>query len=161
MGAFNWGLQYVGAFDGGLVDPGFDTYSSILNNNPASTQNPTSLVSMGRALGVQDYDEHLVIGKLGFNVNPNLKITGAVGWFSADIDNGPFDDDDTSMIYDLRADYKINDAVSTMASIGVMTENSAMFGLSGNGNTLAGVGTPGEFADEDLMAANLGIRVKF
>ncbi len=159
VGAFNWGLQYVGTFDGGLVDPGFDTYSSVLNNNPASTQSPTSLVSMGRALGTQDYDEHLVIGKLGFNVTPNLNITGAIGWFSAD--NGQTDVDDTSMIYDLRADYKINDAVSTVASIGVMTENEAMLSISGSGNSVAGVGSPVNFADEDLVAANLGIRVKF
>lgn len=159
-GALSWGLQYVGTYDGGLVDPGFDTYSSILNSNPASTQNPTSLVSMGRALGVQDYNEHLVIGKLGFDVTPNLTITGAVGWFSAEIDNGPLDADDTSMIYDLSANYQINESVSTIASLGVMTENEAMFGISGNGNTLS-AGAPDDFANEDLMAANLGLRVKF
>lgn len=159
VGMLDWGVQYLGTFDGGLVDPGFDTYSSILNNNPASTQSPTSLVSMGRALGIQEYDEHLVIGQLGFNVTPKLKLTGAVGWFSAD--NGQLDVDDTSMIYDVSASYQINDAVSTVASLGVMTENEAMLGISGNGNTLAGVGTPSNFADEDLMAANVGLRVKF
>ncbi|MFL1407317.1 hypothetical protein ACJO2E_18390 [Marinobacter sp. M1N3S26] len=158
-GMLDWGVQYVGTLDGGLVDPGFDTYSSVLNSNPASTQNPTSLVSMGRALGIQEYDEHLLIGKLGFNVTPKLKLTGAVGWFSAD--NGQLDVDDTSMIYDLSANYQINDAVSTVASLGVMTENEAMLGISGNGNTLMGVGTPSNFADEDLMAANVGLRVKF
>ena len=158
-GMLNWGLQYVGTFDGGLVDPGFDTYSSILNNNPASTQSPTSLVSMGRALGIQEYDEHLVIGKVGFDVTPKLTLTGAVGWFSAD--NGQLDVDDTSMIYDLSANYQINDAVSTVASLGVMTENEAMLGISGNGNNLMGVSTPSNFADEDLMAANVGLRVKF
>ena len=165
-GALNWGLQYVGAFDGGLIDGGFDTYSSILNNNPASTQNPTSLTSMGRGLGTQDYTQHLVIGKLGFDITPNLTVTGAVGWFSADIDNAYLDADDTSMIYDLSADYQINEAVSTIASIGMMTENEAFFSASGSGNALAGAGTgfggaPSDFANEDLMAAKLGLRVKF
>ena len=156
-GMLDWGIQYVGAIDGGLIDPGFDTYSSLLNSNPASTQNPTSLVSMGRAFGIEEYDEHLVIGKLGFNVTPKLKLTGAVGWFSSDI--GQVDIDDTSMIYDLSANYQINDAVSTVASLGIMTENEA--GVSGGGNNMHTIGAPGDFADEDLMAANVGLRVKF
>ncbi|MCK7545315.1 hypothetical protein MLC59_14195 [Marinobacter bryozoorum] len=158
VGAMNWGLQYVGVIDGGIIANGYDTYSSILNNSPDSTQNPTSLVSMGRALGTQDYDEHLVIGKLGFNVTPKLTVTGAVGWFSAD--NGQQDLDDTSMIYDLSAAYQINDAVTTVASLGYMTENEGMLSF-GNGNNVSGVGTPADFANEDLMAANVGIRVQF
>ncbi|MFC4260818.1 hypothetical protein ACFOZ5_17510 [Marinobacter lacisalsi] len=156
-GMLDWGVQYVGAIDGGLVDPGFDTYSSLLNSNPASTQNPTSLASMGRGFGMEEYDEHLVIGKLGFNVTPKLKLTGAVGWFSADI--GQMDVDDTSMIYDISANYQVNDAVSTVASLGIMTENEA--GVSGGGNNMYTTGAATDFDDEDLMAANVGLRVKF
>lgn len=162
VGALNWGIQYVGAIDGGMIDRGFDTYFSVLNNNPASTGNPTSLVSMGRGYGLEDYDQHLIAAKLGFNVTPRLTLTGAVGYF--DVDNGQFDTDDSSMIYDISASYKVNEAVTTVASVGVMGNNEAFMANAfnpGSGGNQFGIGAPTDFDDEDLVAANVGIRVKF
>lgn len=162
VGALNWGVQYFGAIDGGLIDPGFDTYFSTLNNNPASTGNPTSLVSVGRGYGMEDYDQHVLASKLGFDITPRLNITGAVVYM--DIDNAQFDVDDSSMIYDLSASYQINEAVTTVASFGVVGNNEALMINNfnpGSGGNQFGVGAPSEFADEDLMAANVGLRVKF
>ena len=175
VGALNWGIQYVGAIDGGIIDPGFDTYFSTLNNNPASTGNPTSLVSMGRGYGLKDYDQHLLAAKLGFDITPRFNMTAAVGYM--DIDNGQFDVDDSSMLYDLSASYKVNEAVTTVASIGVVGNNEAFaFGRlvnpldgsqlaptthSGAGGNQFGIGQPSDFEDEDLMAAKVGVRVNF
>jgi hypothetical protein len=162
VGAINWGIQYVGAIDGGLIDRGFDTYFSILNNNPSNTGSPTSLASMGRGYGLQEYDQHLLAAKLGFDLTPRLNITGAVGYL--DIDNGQFDTDDSSVVYDVSASYQVNEAVTTVASFGVLGNNEAFlvapFSPGNTGNQF-GIGSPTDFADEDLMAANVGIRVKF
>lgn len=167
IGALNWGVQYLGAIDGGLIDRGFDTYFSTVNNNPAATGNPTSLISLGRGYGYQDYDQHLLAAKLGFDVTPRLNITGAVGYMK--IDDGQEDVDDGSMIYDISATYKINESVTTVASIGLVGNNDAMvFSKAGGliphpgsaGNSF-GIGAPTDFDDEDLVAANLGLRVKF
>src|SRR5699024_8834642 len=34
LGQFGVGLQYVAAIDGGLISPGFNTYSSLINSSP-------------------------------------------------------------------------------------------------------------------------------
>ncbi|MFW5824958.1 MAG: hypothetical protein ACOCVV_08320, partial [Marinobacter sp.] len=163
LGAADVGVQWLGTKDGGLVSPGYDTFSSLVNSNPESTANPTSMYRMGGGSGAEDFDEHLFIAKAGFNVTPQLKLTGAVGTLM--IDNG--NDDDNSMVYDLRADYKINDKVSTSLTWGMITENDVgtTGGSATNGvpaNSLVGVETAqASFADDDLMAAALGLNVKF
>lgn len=167
VGALNWGIQYVGAIDGGLIDRGFDTYFSTLNNNPSNTGSPTSVASIGRGYGYQEYDQHLLGAKLGFDITPKLNITGAVGYLS--IDDGQADEDDSSMVYDISAAYQVNEAVTTVASVGVLGANEAMVFSKlggaiphpGAGGNQFGIGAPSDFSDEDLMAANVGIRVKF
>lgn len=174
VGALNWGIQYVAAIDGGFIDPGFDTYFSTVNNNPSNTGNPTSLISLGRGYGMEDYDQHLLAAKLGFDITPKFNLTGAVGYMR--IDNGQFDNDDSSMLYDLSANYKLNDAVTFIGTLGVVGNNEAFTaGTLSNpitGDFIAnshpaaagnqfGVGTPTDFDDEDLMAAKVGMRVSF
>ncbi len=145
---------------------GYDTYSSLISSTPDSNANPTSLFSMGRAVGTQDYDEQLLIGKLGFDITLRFNLTGAIGYLN--VDNG---DDDGSMVYDLSGDYKINDSVTAIASVGMVSENevagpaASVFGpISGMaGNSLVGAttATASDWSDEDLMAAKVGLRVSF
>lgn len=147
-------FQAVLTQDGGLVSPGFDTYSSLINSNPESTANPTSLLRMGGTLGVEDHEEMLFIAQAGFKVNPALTLKAAIGYY--DIDTGSASDD--SMVYDLQAHYRLNEAVSTSVTWGMISKNEV---ATTAGNSLVpGSGSAG-FADDDLMAASVNLHVKF
>lgn len=149
-------LNFQGVFtqDGGLVSPGFDTYSSLMNNNPDSTANPTSLVRMGGASGLEDHEEMLLIAQAGFKVSPAVTLKAAVGFY--DIDTGAASDD--SMVYDLQAHYRMNEAVSTSVTWGMITKNEA--GTTAGNSLVPGSGGAG-YADDDLMAASVNLHVKF
>lgn len=147
-------FQAVLTQDGGSVSQGFDTYSSLLNNNPDSTASPTSLVRMGGASGLKGHEEMLFIAQAGFNVSPALTLKGAIGYY--DIDNSAASDD--SMVFDLQAHYRLNEAVSTSVTWGMITKNDV---ATTTGNSLVpGSGGAG-FADDDLMAASVNLNVKF
>lgn len=147
-------FQAVLTQDGGLVSPGFDTYSSLINNNPESTASPTSLVRMGGASGLEDHNEMLFIAQAGFKVNPALTLKAAIGYY--DIEIGSNSDD--SMVYDLQAHYRVNEAVSTSLTWGMITKNDVG---STAGNTLVPGSGGVSYADDDLMAASLNLHVKF
>ncbi len=159
-GVIDWGLQYVISRDGGLISPGFDTYSSLINNNPDSTQSPTSMYTMGSSFGYgrDGYDEDLIIGKLTWNVTDKFAITGAVGQLSIDNPTAGIDTDDDSMVYDLQFSYQVNKALRTWLSLGMLEKNKAGQ-LSGNG--LAGPIAGTTFADDDVKAASLNMTVNF
>lgn len=154
LGSVKLDAQWVGTQDGGLISPGYDTYSSLINSNPESTANPTSVIRMGGAAGAEGYDESLFIAKAGFNVSPQLMIHGSVGTLMIDTGN----DDDSSMVYDLGASYKINDAVTTSATWGMVTKNDV---LSTAGNSLVPSSQGVSLASDDIMAASVNLRVKF
>ena len=149
-------LNFQGVFtqDGGLVSPGFDTYSSLINSNPESTANPTSLVRMGGTLGIEDHEEMLVMAQAGFKVSPAVTLKAAVGYY--DIDTGANSDD--SMVYDLQAHYRMNEAVSTSVTWGMITKNEA--GTTAGNSLVQNSGGAG-YADDDLMAASVNLHVKF
>jgi hypothetical protein len=154
FGLADLGLQYVMTQDGGLVSGGFDTYSSLINNNPDSTQSATSMYTMGGALGQKDFDENLLIGKATWNLTPKFAITGAVG--NLDIDNGTESDD--SMVYDLQFSYQANKAMRTWVSVGMIEKNKAGV-LKGNALIPDAAGVA--FADDDVKAASLNVAVNF
>lgn len=154
FGVADLGLQYVMTKDGGLVSGGFDTYSSLINNNPDATQSATSMYTMGSALGQKDFDENLLIGKATWNLTPKFAITGAVG--NLDIDNGTESDD--SMVYDLQFSYQANKSLRTWVSVGMIEKNEA--GVL-KGNALIPDAAGAAFADDDVKAASLNVAVNF
>ena len=145
-------LQYVAAQDGGLISNGFDTYSSLISNNPESTANPTSVYGMGSAFGRTDFDESLIIARAGFDVSPTLNLSASIG--NMTVDNGT--NDDSSMVYDARATYKLSDNVTTFATVGMLAENEVG---SLSENDLAGADVTGGF--EDVVATSLNLVVNF
>jgi len=166
VGVVDWGVQYAGAQDGGLISGGFDTYSSLINNNPESTNSPTSVYTMGQKFGYKDFDQQLIAGKLTWNLSPKFAITGAVG--QLDIDNPGIDAlgplapsaSDTSMFYDLQLSYQVNKSLKTWVTYGILEKNEAD---TLAGNSLIG-GTPpngGSFADDDVQAASVNLAVSF
>lgn len=155
-GVLGWGLQYIMSKDGGLISPGFDTYSSLINNNPDSTASPTSMYRMGGTLGVKGYDEEVIAGKLTWNVTPKFAVTGAVGQLS--VDNPTINADDDSMFYDLQFSYQVNKTLRTWLSVGMLEENKA--GMLSS-NSLVGPVPSAAFADDDVKAASLNMTVNF
>lgn len=161
VGIMDWGVQYVGAQDGGLISTGFDTYSSLINSNPENTANPTSMYTMGQNFGVEDYDQSVIAGKLTWNVTPKFAVTGAIG--QLDIDNpgtpAPGDEtDDSSMFYDLQLSYQVNKTLRTWVTYGILEENEAG-ALSGN--TLLGALPSADFSQDDVQAASVNLAVSF
>jgi len=162
VGMFELKAQYLGAWDGGLISPGFDTYSSLINSSPESTTNPTSLYQMGRFFGREGFDESLYIGSVAMNITENLAIRGAVGLLDIEVPqsasvNGHTSD--TSTVYDLQASYQFNEAVRTWATLGMLKENDV--GML-RGNSLVGA-TPngGSFADDRVVAGSVNLGVEF
>lgn len=154
-GLFDVGLQYITSRDGGLISPGFDTWSSLVNSNPESTASASSMYRMGGTLGMKDYDESLVIGKATWNVTPKFAVTGAVG--NLDIDTSAGSDD--SMVYDLQFSYQANKALRTWLAVGMIEKNSVG---ALTGNDLVGRAAAGStFADKDVKAASLNVAVNF
>ncbi|ASK35657.1 hypothetical protein [Alloalcanivorax mobilis] len=154
FGVIDAGLQYVTSKDGGLISPGFDTYSSLINSNPEATASATSMYRMGGTLGREDFDENLIIGKATWNLTPKFAITGAVG--NLDIDNGT--DSDDSMVYDLQLSYQANKALRTWLSVGMIEKNDAG---ALTGNDLVGSLAGADFSDDDVKAASLNMSVNF
>ena len=156
VGIVDLGVQYAATRDGGLISPGFDTWSSLINSNPEATQSASSLYRMGGTLGRKDFDEDLLIGRAKFNLTPKFSITGAVGQLS--VDNGTVDDD--SMVYDLQFAYQANKSLRTWLSVGMMEENEAGT-LAGNDLLGFGPSDGGSFANDDVKAASLNMSVSF
>lgn len=161
VGVLDWGVQYAGAQDGGLISSGFDTYSSLINSNPESTANPTSVYNMGGLLGVEDYDQSVLAGKLTWNVTPKLAVTGAVGQLDIDNPGTPGNNDsvsDESTFYDLQVSYQVNKSLKTWVTYGILEENEAG-ALSGN--TLLGALPSADFSQDDVQAASVNLAVSF
>lgn len=161
VGVLDWGVQYAGAQDGGLISSGFDTYSSLINSNPESTANPTSVYNMGGLLGVEDYDQSVLAGKLTWNVTPKLAVTGAVGQLDIDNPGTPGANNsvsDESTFYDLQVSYQVNKSLKTWVTYGILEENEAG-ALSGN--TLLGALPSADFSNDDVQAASVNLAVSF
>ena len=159
-GIVDWGLQFAGAQDGGLISSGFDTYSSLINSNPESTASATSVYNMGQTFGVEDLDQQLIAGKATFNLTPKFSVTGAVG--QLDVDNPLIPGggaDDSSMFYDLELSYQVNKSLRTWFTYGVLEENEAVT-LSSN-SLLGPIAGGGSIADDDVQAASLNLAVSF
>ncbi|GAB3685440.1 hypothetical protein [Salinisphaera aquimarina] len=161
LGMFELKAQYVGTQDGGLISSGFDTYSSLINSNPESTANPTSLYRMGGFLGRQGFDEDLYIGAVTVNVSPKFALRGAVGFLNVDVPLSATTTkgNDTSTVYDLQASYQLNSAVRTWATLGMLKENDVGT-LAGN-SLVGSIPNGGSFADERVIAGSVNLGVEF
>jgi hypothetical protein len=156
LGMFELKAQYIGTWDGGLISPGFDTYSSLINSSPESTANPTSLYRMGGFLGREGFDESLAIGSVAVNVTPKFAVRGAVGFLDIDTANNG---SDSSTVYDLQASYQLNEAVRTWATLGMLKEND-VGALAGN-SLLGDVPNGGSFAEDRVIAGSIYLGVEF
>ncbi|MBY6032918.1 hypothetical protein [Marinobacter daepoensis] len=154
FGALSLDAQYVATRDGGLISPGFDTYAGTINSNPDATNSPNSLYRMGGAYGLRDLDEDLIIGRIGYQLTPEIDLAFAVGQLTISSAN----DDDESMVYDLNVGYQATDRVRVWSRIGMLEANHQGSLAS---NSLVGSLPTNSFADDDLLTASLNLSVEF
>ncbi|MES1926978.1 hypothetical protein [Salinisphaera sp. T31B1] len=152
-------FQYVGAQDGGLISSGFDTYSSLINSNPESTANPTSVYNMGGFLGRKGFDQSLYIANLTADITPKLTFGGSVGLLDIDVGDSLGGGSDSSMVYDVELSYQYNAVFRTWATLGLLEKND-VGALTGN-SLLGATPNGGAFAEDDVMAGSVNIGVKF
>lgn len=112
--------QILYAQDGGIVDRGFDTFSSFVNNNPVSDANPLSVLNVGGPTS----GDHLVAAlRLSGNITEFVKVslTGGI----VDLDDGdmaalgvPGYYDDSAEFYELNAYYQATPSTTIWATVG-------------------------------------------
>ena len=83
--------QGLFVFNGGLVEPGFDTYSSMIGNAGRNTVNPTNVFNMG-GTGYEDDHQMLGAARVNYEIFPGLNaiVAGGVYHFfeyERDVDN--------------------------------------------------------------------------
>lgn len=154
LGDLSLDAQYVATRDGGLISPGFDTCASIINNNPDATNSPNSLYRMGGAYGLEDLDEDLVIGRIGYQLTSKVDLALAVGQLTI----SSAGNDDESMVYDLNLGYQATDRVRVWSRIGMLEANQQG---SLTSNSLVGDLPNNSFAEDDLLTASLNLSVEF
>ena len=161
LGMFELDAQYTGTQDGGFVEQGFDTYHSMINNNPLSYNSPTSVYSIGRGLGAEGYNENFYIGSVKVNVTERFYLRGALGFLDIEVPDTATaaGGSDTSTVYDLEAGYQINDVVRTWATLGMIEEND-VGQLAGN-SLLDELPNDGDFAADRVVAGSINLGIEF
>lgn len=153
---FDLGLQWVGTQRGGYMSPAFDTYSSMINNSPESTANPTSVYYMGGTYGQKNFNESLAMARVGYNLTPQWKLTGAAG--SLSLDNGT--NSDSSLVLDLQASYQVNKSVRVWGTAGYLASNDLGV-LSGNPLVDAKPIKGTSFANDFVSSGSVNLQVAF
>ncbi|MDZ7794443.1 MAG: hypothetical protein U5P10_12365 [Spirochaetia bacterium] len=72
--------QGLFVFNGALVEPGFDTFSSMIGNSGRNTVNPTNVFNMGGA-GYEDDHQALASARVNYEVSPGLNAIVAGGMY--------------------------------------------------------------------------------
>lgn len=164
---FSLGLQWVGAMDGGLISPGFDTYSSLVNNNPDGQASPTSMYHMGGETGLRKADDHVIAMKVDYRATDQVTLRAGLGNLRIKRPDATGTKSDHSMFYDLQASYKPNPTLHVWATVGLLKKNKVGT-LKGNPHlnhkaepASTGANIFGTFADKDVIAGSLNATVRF
>ena len=83
--------QGLFVYNGGLVEPGFDTFSSMINNDSHNTVNPVNVFNMGGS-GYEDDHQLLGAARVNYELFPGVNLITAGGVYhffeyERDIDN--------------------------------------------------------------------------
>jgi hypothetical protein len=124
--------QYAGVFDGGQVAGGFDTFSSLINNNPDHNRNPLNVMNIGG--GGTDVDRHLLALRGTFDAGP-AKISLAGGWVNFD-NSGVGGLDEDVLFAELRATMQLRASTSLTGTVSWADADDAFANL---GSVTAGM----------------------
>jgi predicted porin len=133
--------------DGGLVDTGFDTFSSLISNQSRNDVNPLNVgLNMG-GLGNNGDDQVLFAVRATYSVTEEFKLIGAVGYVEAKDQYGlkGMGTDDTFLEFGF--DYAVNRQVSFFGNYGIILGDAKK--------------AKGPFDKQGLQAMGAGVRAKF
>ncbi len=141
--------QLVGVQHGGLIAGGFDTFSTLINNNPDNMQSNTNVANIGSA-AVTDVTDKLtqwlpavrVTGKVGDKVT----LMGAAGDFISKNDSKFSKAEFSRYFLDLQAHYHVTPSLETYATLGW---------LSGDDSAKDNAGTKTKLSDQAAWTVNL------
>lgn len=146
--------QVIAVQGGGLVDSGFDSFSSLIANSPSRDQSPTTVAGIGD-VGIADLTDELeqqfYALRVTGNVTDQWKLIGAVGGFNYDNSSTGADFDGSGAFYDAQVHYMVNKATTISATYGQLTGDDIQNGMR--------TATAGEDnADPSAMSLNLNVK---
>jgi len=150
--------QYIGTQDGGLLSTGFDTFTSTINSNPESTANPTSVYSVGRALGLKNFNQNFFVANGSVDLTKKLALGASIGALNVSLPDSSGGQSDTSMVYDLDLSYQYNSVFRTWFTAGWLASNEA---INPQGNSLIGSVSGTNLANDSVFASSVNIGVEF
>lgn len=160
LGRVGLGLQYIATIDGGLVSPGFDSYSSLINNNPDATASPTSLYRIGGEMGLRKANDQLIAAKISYKATDKVTLGAALGNLKVERATANSTDSDDSMFYDLSASLQANKYLRVWATAGLLEKNK-VGKLSGNSHLFDEKVVVDSFANKPVMAASINMELSF
>jgi len=126
--------QGLFVFNGGLVEPGFDTFSSMIGNAGRNTVNPTNVFNMG---GAGYEGDHQLLGamRVNYELVPGLNAIvagGAYNFFEYErtalediymLDNAIIREARMGFFTDLGVEYAVTEQATLFANYGFLAEN--------------------------------------
>ena len=153
-------LEGLGLFamNGGLLDPGFDTYSMGLNSNPKTDASNTNVFNFGRDFGRtedgRDYDEYLISVKLSGKASEQLTLSAAAGIGNTE---ESCDDDATNTLCVAGETYEVDYTfINAQASYQIAKTTEAYAGIE-----LLTVDPTGDDNETDHTLAKVGVSTSF
>ncbi|MBA1148448.1 hypothetical protein H0Z60_15475 [Ectothiorhodospiraceae bacterium WFHF3C12] len=149
--------QVVAVQSGGLVAPGFDTFSSLLHNSPDHDQSPTSVAGVG-SVGIADTTDELESQLFALRVTGNVtdqwKLMGAVGGFQYENDSdnvSALDIDGSGTFFDAQVHYAVTEDTTVSATYGMLQGDDIQAGFTS-------AAAADDEADPSAMSLNLNTR---
>lgn len=126
--------QGLFVFNGGLVEPGFDTFSSMIGNFGRNSVNPTNVFNMGGS-GYEDDHQLLGAARVNYEIIPGLNAIAAGGlyhFFEYErdaleevylLDDAVMREARTGYFADLGLEYAVTEQATLFGNYGFLSEN--------------------------------------
>ncbi len=150
--------QGLFVYNGSLVDPGFDSFSSMIGNAGRNTVNPSNVFDMG-GFGYEDDHQILASARVNYEITPGLNAILAGGmyhFFEYKRNVGVPNNEEvvraeiTNYFADVKLTYAITEEASLFANYGWLGDDTSM---------IADPTAPGEGDPKQQFSA--GVEVKF
>lgn len=124
-------VQGLFVFNGALVEPGFDTFSSMIGNSGRNTVNPTNVFNLGGS-GYEDDHQALAAARVNYEVSPGLNAIVAGGMYHFfEYDRNAFGTDQTvraeitNFFADVAVEYAVTEQATLYANYGWLGDDTS------------------------------------
>ena len=126
--------QGLFVYNGSIVDPGFDSFSSMIGNAGRNTVNPTAVFNMGGA-GYEDDHQFLASARVDYEITPGLNAILAGGMYHFfEYERNALGTEQvvraeiTNYFADVKLTYAITEEASLFANYGWLGDDTAKMG---------------------------------